>query len=103
MTISIPRESVEKLETVVSSDVDPTGDVVAFAFTTGTDRPSSWTAGSWVSAYASGEATASTPTIGATGSGAQVELTAATTYTAFVRVTDSPEVPVRTCGKVHLA
>ena len=45
--VSIPRESVESVESTVVAAVDPTGLVVRFAFTTGSDRPSSWTAGSW--------------------------------------------------------
>ena len=101
MSVSIPRESVEKLKTVITADVDPTGDTVAFAFVQGSTRPSSFTAGTWDGSYASGQATAVTPTIGTTGSGAGIEL-AAGEWKAFVKVTDSPEVPVRPCGILTL-
>lgn len=102
MTLNIPRETVEKLETVITADTDPTGLVVSFAFVQGDDRPSTFTAGTWDGAYASGRATAVTPTIGTTGSGAGVELAAGLWY-AYVKVTDSPEVPVRSCGTIRLS
>lgn len=101
-TTPIPRETVEKLETVITADIDPTGDTVEFAFAINPARPTTWVAGTWTSTYASGRATATTPTIGATDSGADIELAPSTTYRAFVRVTDSPEIPVRKCGAVHL-
>jgi len=100
--MKIPRETVEKLETVISSDIDPTGSVVAFAFTQDNTRPTTWTAGAWTSTWSGGRATATTPTIGGATSGATVEL-AAGTWLAWVRVTDSPEVPVRQCGVVRLS
>ena len=102
MSLNIPRESVEKLETVITADADPTSDVVAFAFVQGATRPTTFTAGTWKGAYASGQATAVTPTIGTTGSGAGIEL-AAGEWKAYVKVTDSPEVPVRSCGLLTLA
>lgn len=102
MTLNIPRETVERLETTITADADPTALAVSFAFVQGSDRPSTFTAGTWDGAYASGKATAVTPTIGTTGSGATVEL-AVGTWHAFVKVTDSPEVPVRSCGTIRLS
>ena len=102
MSLYIPRETIEKLKTVITSDIDPTADVVAFAFTLVDDRPSTWTAGTWTSTWSGGRTTAVTPTIGVTGSDATVEL-AVGTWHAWVRVTDNPEVPVRQCGVVRLS
>lgn len=47
MIVSIPRESVESVKCTITADIDPTALVVRFAFTTGSSRPTTWTAGSW--------------------------------------------------------
>lgn len=101
MTVSIPRESIEKLETDITADSDPTALVVSFAFVQGDDRPTTFTAGTWDGAYADGKATAVTPTIGTTGSTAAVKL-APGAWDVYVKVADSPEIPVRSCGTVRL-
>lgn len=100
MSVRVPRETIEKFEVVVSSTIDPTSSAVEFAFVAD-GRPSSWVAGTWDGSYASGRATAVTPTIGTTDSGATVELEPGT-YAAFVRISVTPEVPVRQCGAVTL-
>ncbi len=98
-TVRIPRESIEKLQCRVTAPTDPTGDTVSFAFAAEDARPDTFTAGTWDGTYSGGYATAVTPTVGFTDSGATVEL-AAGTWIAYVKVTDSPEVPVRKCGSI---
>jgi len=100
-TVNIPRESVEKLETSITADSDPTSLPVSFAFVQGDDRPSAFIAGTWKGTYASGRATTATPTLGAVGSGAEVELGSGA-WIAYVKVSASPEAPVRRCGSVNL-
>lgn len=99
--ISIEGETIESVEATITSDADPTGDVVAWAFPTTGSRPSSFTAGTWDgvatlvgSTY---QTVTASPTIGA--SGASVELVAGT-YDAYVKITDSPEVPVIKAGTI---
>lgn len=93
----LPRETIEKLEVEVTSDVDPTGDAVQFSFVAPGERPDTWTAGEWDGDYSGTKSTAVTPTIGFTGSGATIEL-AEGAWQAYIKVTDNPEVPVRDCG-----
>ena len=75
--------------------VNPTADVVSFAFVADAGAPSSFTAGSWET-----DATTDPDTyyarirVGGTGSGATMAL-ANGTYHVYVKVTDSPEVPVK--------
>ena len=101
MSVSVPRESIEKFQSVITADSDPTGLTVSFAFAASGSRPVTFTAGTWTGSYTNGKATAVTPTIGFTASGASVEL-AAGTYIAYVKVSDSPEFPVRVCGSVTI-
>lgn len=102
----VPRESVERVQVQVVSVLDPSADVVAFAFPASGARPVTWTAGSWDAAavLTAGKyvATAISPTVGLTGSGASVEFAAEGTFDVYVRVTDSPEVPVRLAGTLRL-
>lgn len=107
MSVSIPRETEEKLETVITSDVDPTGGDVEFAFTQDEDRPTTWFAGQWDGVWAENadtgamEATAVSPTIGGPDTGAVVAL-AVGKWTGWVKVTYLPERPVRKCGTVTI-
>lgn len=102
MTLNLPRETIEKLETDITADTDPTGLTVSFAFVESGTRPSTFTAGTWDGAFTAGKATAVTPTIGLTGSAATVKLAADTIWHAYVKVADSPEIPVRACGTIKL-
>lgn len=95
--VIVPRETIEKLEVEVTSDVDPTDDAVEWSFTAPGSRPQTWTAGTWDGAYTGTKATAVSPTIGLTSSGADVEL-ASGAWSVFLKVTDNPEIPVRDCG-----
>lgn len=99
MSVTVPRATIEKFQTTITAPEDPTGNTVSFAFVASGTAPSSFTAGTWDGTYSDGRATAVTPTVGFTSSGATVEL-AAGTWVAYVKVTDDPEVPVRKCGYV---
>lgn len=102
MTERISQASIEKLETFVTVDTDPTGLAVSFSFVASGSAPSSFTAGAWHDdGWVNGTAKAVTPTVGFTGSGASVEL-AVGTWLAFVKVDDDPEEPVRPCGAVEI-
>ena len=92
MPVVLPRETNEYLSTTVTAADDPTGDDVAFAFLPSGTRPSSgdWRAGEWAPGAPPYVARIR---VGGTGSGATVEL-APGSYKAWLRITDSPEVPV---------
>lgn len=101
MIVSIPRESVESVATTVTADVDPTTVTVRFAFTSGSDRPSTWTAGTWQgSAGQVGSryrATALSPLIG-TGA---LDLTPGT-YSVWVQLDGASEDPVIPAGTLRI-
>jgi hypothetical protein len=86
------------IATVGGSPFNPTGDPVQFAFLTGTAAPTGpdWKAGSW-------DGTQPRPTGNAylaqclVGPGGTVTL-APGTYTMWIKITDSPEVPVIPVG-----
>jgi hypothetical protein len=103
MTVKIPPGSVEALQTVVTSSADLTGVAPTWGFipTGTTSDPGAFVAGSWESAYSAGKATAATPTLGVTGTGATVELDAGT-WDAYVRLSNGPEAPVRKVDKVTI-
>lgn len=76
---------------------DISGDTVAFAFTSGSDEPTTWTVGEWAS-------TTPLPGGGYTarclvGPGGAVTLTPAA-YTVWVQVVDNPEIPVINSGQL---
>ena len=87
--------SVESYRHEIETDTDQTGNVINYAFTDGIE-PSSWTAGSWGSTWnaTTKKATGVTPTVGGTGSGADVEL-ADGTYDCWVQILGVNEQPVR--------
>lgn len=94
MTVTIERESQEKVECTVTADLDPTSLPVEFAFTATTDRPTTWIGGSWgsspgVQAGVTWTGIARTPVIGAGG----LDL-AVGTYQVWIRLTAGVEVPV---------
>jgi hypothetical protein len=105
--IELARESIEKLESTITASADPTGGTVAWSIVAEGSRPGTFVAGTWGSAVAAigngrVQATAVSPTVGATGSGAGIELTAGTRYAMFVKVTDASEVAVRHVGLIKL-
>lgn len=80
---------------------DPTGDTVVMALLAGPAAPSS---GDWKTASWDTDATAYPPTYRAqclVGPGGTVTL-AAGVYTVWVKVTDSPEVPVKRAGQIKV-
>jgi hypothetical protein len=84
----------------VRAPVDPRGDSVQFAFlTTGEPANTDWATAVWDSApVAAGGAYTARCLVGP---GGTVTL-AAGVYTLWVKITDSPEVPVMAAGKVQV-
>jgi hypothetical protein len=103
MTIELQTEGKERFASVVKADLDPTDQPPEFAFTTGTDRPSTWVAGSWAgTATQSGTtwtARAVTPLLGGAGSGAEIELEVGKPL-PWVRFTVLDELIVRPLAKI---
>jgi hypothetical protein len=102
--LSIPEISASSTEYVrvpvsakaSGSVVDPTADTVVMAFIAGTSTPgvSDWKTASWET-----DATTDPDTYYARClAGSAVTLTAGTTYMVWVKVTDSPETPIKRCG-----
>jgi len=80
---------------------DPTGDVVAVAFMSGRATP---TSGDWKTASWETDATTTPSTYFArclVGSGGATTLVAGL-YEMWVKVTDSPEIPVLVCGPLRV-
>ncbi len=100
--VLIPRESIESVASTITADTDPTALLVRFAFTTGVDRPSTWTAGSWQGAatlLSSGRyrATALSPLIGQ----GTLDL-APGTYAVWVQLDGATEDPVVSAGTLRI-
>ena len=77
--------------TVLDAPYNPTSDTVQFAFPA-SGNPVTWYAGSWETI---GDQYVARVLVGPTGG--VVTLTAGT-YSVFMKITDSPEVPVRNLG-----
>lgn len=94
---SLSKEFVKVSVRVVKNgvDIDPTADTVEMAFTTGSEPQSGdWKAATWE--------TAEGPVYFArclVGPGGTIQLTDGS-YKVWVKVADSPEVPVRDVGKL---
>ena len=84
--------STDYLRYKVTVAEDPTGDAVAFAFTTSNTPPGDgdWHSGSWET-YANGSAVARI-LIGPANSGHAL---AVGSWIPWIKITDSPEIPVR--------
>jgi hypothetical protein len=82
--------------------INPTGDTVEFAFTTGTAKPGAgdWKTGSWDGTQPQTPSNAYIAHC-LVGPGGTVEL-AAGRYRMWVRVTDNPEVPVIPFGMLQI-
>lgn len=79
----LESSTVEALTVTFRADTDPTADTIEFALTAETvSDPSGWSAGSW-GTYASGSVTATTPTIGASGT---LTLTEGSSYLLWARI-----------------
>lgn len=104
-SLILQRETVENLEVVIESSIDPTDNAVEFAFPALGQRPGTWVPGVWRgSVTGSGgayEAVAVSPTVGAAGAAPtpQIALTAGT-YVIYVRVLADLETPVVHAGTV---
>lgn len=101
---ALSREYVPAAITATSagSPINPTGDVVEFAFTAVDAQPASgdWKAGSWESTQPRQPGNAYIARC-LVGPGGTVQL-AAGRYAMWVRITDSPEVPVIPFGLLHI-
>lgn len=97
----VSASSVEYVRVPVSakasgSTVDPTADTVVMAFmsTTATPGVSDWKTSSWETDTTTDPDTYYARCL----VGSAVTLTAGTTYQVWVKVTDSPETPIKRCG-----
>lgn len=99
MAHSVSVLSTEYVETVVTSLVDPTGDVVQLALPTHDTVPvtGDWKTGVWRTATINGVTTRYAGLL--VGPGANVYT--AGVYDLWVKITDSPEVPVTQAGQVR--
>lgn len=107
MIAEIAATSLEYVRVPVSAEasgstVDPTGDVVTMAFMTSTSSPAS---GDLKTASWETDATTTPDTYYArclVGTGGAVVLTAGTTYHVWVKITDSPETPLKRAGRLRV-
>lgn len=87
--------SVESYRHEIETDTDQTGNVIRYAFIAA-GEPSSWDNGSWSGSWdaTTKKATGVTPTVGGTGTGADIEL-ADGRYDCWVQILGGTEQPVR--------
>jgi hypothetical protein len=97
--LSLQYIQVQVLATVLGAPIDPTSDVVQFAFTLNGANPGTWSTGSWASdaPLANGAYIAQC----LVGPGGTVTLTRGT-WTTWIKVTDDPEIPVITAGELQI-
>lgn len=91
MSAALPRESVEYIELTVTVDGAPRTDGVQVAITTGSDRPDDWHAVTVIAGR----------TLALIGPGTDHPLTPGH-YQVWARVTDTPEVPVLSVGRLTI-
>lgn len=91
MQLRISSLSKEYLKISVAADVTVTDDPVAWAFTDPAADPTSWTAGDW----SGNEARI------LVGPGGSVTLTKGV-HDVWLKVTDSPEIPVRRVAQIQV-
>lgn len=99
--LTILAQSLEYVQVQVSAPgvngpYDPTGDVVQFAFEPSSAAPSTWYTGSWFTPVAN--TYFAQCLVGPSGA---VTLTPGT-YTIWIKITDSPEIVVRTPGSLQV-
>ena len=104
---SIEYVKVPVAAIVNGAAIDPSTDVVALAFVAGgnsADPPSTWHTGSWedllVPDVETGATHAARVLVGTTTGGGVV--LAAGSFGVWVKVTDSPEVPIRYVGRLEV-
>lgn len=97
--LSLQYVQAQVSATAAGSPINPTGDVVQFAFPLDGAQPSTWYTGSWdgTSPRSNGMYVAHC----LVGPGGTVTLTAGS-YNVWVKVTDSPEVPVIDVGLLQI-
>lgn len=96
---SLSTEMVQVPVQVTQAGVpyNPTGDVVQFAFVVGSSYPATWYQGSWTTNL-QGIYIAQC-LVGPANSG--VVLLPAT-YVVWIKITDNPEIPVRSAGSIQI-
>ena len=94
-SLEFVNATVKATDAGVPADIS--GTLVAFAFARRDEEPATWNPGQWAS---------TTPLPGGAytarclvGPGGAITLTPAT-YTVWVKITDSPEIPVINCGQL---
>jgi hypothetical protein len=101
VSVVLEAESIERLIQDIKADLDPTVNDPEYAFTQGTERPDTWTAGAWdgdaTQSGSTWKARAITPLLGA--SGAEVQLVAGS-WVPWLRLTISDEVVVTKLTKL---
>lgn len=104
MTVTISSISAESFSHELKTRLDRTGNTIEYAFELEGVEPTSWTAGSWGGSWIGPDipVVGVTPTVGGTGSGADVEL-AEGAYIAWVRIfVSASEHPVDCVGPVQI-
>lgn len=99
MALELPYTSLTYIKSKVTASADPTGDTVTAAFVaTGLPGASDWKTGSWQTVTANGVTSYYARCLVGPG-GAFIPVAAL--YKMFIKVTDSPEVPVLFAGLVR--
>jgi hypothetical protein len=93
LSLEYIRASVKA--TASGSPVNPTGDPVAMAFTTGSAEPGNWVTASWDGSSPRSDGSYVAQCL--VGPGGDAVLVVGS-YSIWLKVTDSPEVPVRNVG-----
>lgn len=96
-SLSLQYVQAQVQATVQGAPYDPTADSVQFAFTFPGVQPTAWLAGSWGGTAPNGAFIAQC----LVGPGGAVALTAAR-YDMWIKVTDSPEIPVINVGTLMI-
>lgn len=93
LSLKFVRVSVEASGT--SGPINPTGDVVAMAFTTGDALPGAWVTAAWASTSPRSDGSYVAQCL--VGPGGATTL-AVGSYSIWLKITDSPEIPVENVG-----
>jgi hypothetical protein len=94
---SIEYVNVPVQATVAGTPYNPTADAVAMAFIAGPAQPTSFTSGSWITTVQGNYIARCL-----VGTNTNGILLAPGLYTVWVKITDSPEVPVRPAGTLQI-
>jgi hypothetical protein len=96
-SLSLQYVQAQVQATVLGTPYDPTSGVVQFAFTRPGAQPALWLAGAWGGTVQSGVFIAQC----LVGPGGTIALTPAR-YNMWIKVTDSPEIPVINVGTLMI-